>query len=76
MAIKGLNYGVDFSGGRTYTVRFDQTVQTDDIRKALANVFVDNTGQEVTPEVKTFGPDSQVKITTTLLIENNAPGLF
>ncbi len=73
LAIKGLNYGVDFSGGRTYTVRFDQTVQTDDVRKALSNVFIDVDGQEVTPEVKTFGPDSQVKITTTFMIENNEP---
>lgn len=71
LAIKGLNYGVDFSGGRTYTVRFDQSVKTDEIRMALSNVFVDADGQEVTPEVKTFGPDKQVKITTTFLIENN-----
>ncbi len=73
LAIKGLNYGVDFSGGRSYTVRFDQSVQTDEIRKALATVFVDADGQEVTPEVKTFGPDRQVKITTTYLIDNNEP---
>ncbi len=26
LAFRGLNYGVDFSGGRTYTVRFDQPV--------------------------------------------------
>lgn len=73
LTIKGLNYGVDFSGGRTYTVRFDQSVQTDEIRTALANVFIDEDGQPVTPEVKTFGPDKQVKITTTFMIENNEP---
>jgi SecD/SecF fusion protein len=73
LGIKGLNYGVDFTGGRSYTVRFDQPVQTDEIRTALANVFIDEDGQPVTPEVKTFGPDKQVKITTTFMIENNEP---
>ncbi len=70
LAFRGLNYGVDFSGGRTYVVRFDQDVKTDEIRKALENVFVDDNGQPVSPEVKTFGPDKQVKITTKFMIDN------
>ena len=73
LGIKGLNYGVDFSGGRTYTVRFDQPVQTTEVRAALANVFIDEDGNPATPEVKTFGPDKQVKITTTFMIDNNEP---
>jgi SecD/SecF fusion protein len=73
LAFRGLNYGVDFSGGRTYVIRFDQTVQTDEIRKALEGVFIDENGQSVSPEVKTFGPDKQVKVTTKFMIENDGP---
>ena len=62
--IHGLNFGVDFTGGRTYVVRFDHNVNTEDIRKSLTAAF-DN----VAPEVKTFGPSSQIKVTTKFLIE-------
>ena len=68
LAIKGLNYGVDFSGGRTYVIRFDQTVNTQDVADALKVHFIDEKGNEMRPEVKTFGPTSQVKITTKYLI--------
>jgi len=70
LAIRGLNYGVDFSGGRTYVVRFDQSVNTKDVREALSNVFINEDGQSDIPEVKTFGPDRQVKITTKYMINN------
>jgi SecD/SecF fusion protein len=71
--LRGLNYGVDFSGGRTYVVRFDQDVKTTDIRDALNAQFIDADGQVVSPEVKTFGPNKQVKITTKFMIDNNEP---
>jgi len=61
----GLNLGVDFKGGRTYLVHFDKAVNTEDLKSKLAPVF-DNE----TPEVKTAGEDSQVKITTTFHIED------
>ncbi|MCB0823715.1 MAG: protein translocase subunit SecDF [Bacteroidales bacterium] len=73
LAIRGLNYGVDFSGGRTYVIRFDKDVKTEDVRNALSAVFIDAEGNSVTPEVKTFGPDKQVKVTTSFMIENDAP---
>ncbi|MEZ5083203.1 MAG: protein translocase subunit SecDF [Bacteroidales bacterium] len=69
LAFRGLNYGVDFSGGRTYVIRFDQDVNTNDIRTALSNVFIED-GQSQIPEVKTFGPNRQVKVTTKYLIDN------
>jgi SecD/SecF fusion protein len=65
---RGLNPGIDFSGGRTYVVRFDQPVSTADIRTVLTAEF-DNSA----PEVKTFGPNTQVKITTKYLIEDKSP---
>ncbi|GAA4201078.1 protein translocase subunit SecDF [Pedobacter jeongneungensis] len=61
----GLNLGVDFKGGRTYLVHFDKAVNTEDLKSKLTPVF----GNE-TPEVKTAGEDSQVKITTTFHIED------
>ena len=64
---RGLSYGIDFKGGRTYVVRFDQEVHTDKIRKALLDVY----GQE--PEVKTFGSGNQVKITTSYMIDESSP---
>ena len=68
---KGLNYGVDFVGGRTYVVRFADTVDNEDLRLALSAVFVDEDGLTYSPQVKTFGSDNQVKITTSFMIESN-----
>lgn len=61
---RGLNFGVDFVGGRSYQVRFDQPVSTVDIQKALGEVYVLEDGTKVAPEVKTIGSSSQVIITT------------
>jgi SecD/SecF fusion protein len=68
LAVKGLDFGVDFSGGRTYVVRFDQSVRTLDVRNALEPQF-----GGMAPEVKTFGPTTQVKITTKYMIDEEAP---
>lgn len=65
LVVRGLNYGVDFSGGRTYVVRFDQDVKTDDVREVLSVVF-----EDAAPKVMTFGPNSQVKISTKYMIDN------
>jgi SecD/SecF fusion protein len=63
---RGLNYGIDFKGGRTYVVRFEEPVQVSDVQAALTGVF------ESAPEVKTFGEDDQVKITTDFRIEDDS----
>ena len=64
---RGLSYGIDFTGGRTYIVRFDNNINTEDIRTSLAKQY-----DGEAPEVKTFGPSNQVKITTKYRIENNS----
>jgi SecD/SecF fusion protein len=69
---KGFNYGVDFAGGRTFVVRFDQAANTVDLAETLKAQFIDADGNEMRPEVKTFGPVSQVKITTKYLINDKA----
>lgn len=63
LLVRGLSFGVDFTGGRTYVIRFDKEVSTTDVRTALTAEFGG------APEVKTFGAANQVKITTSYLIE-------
>ncbi len=65
VGIRGFGLGVDFKGGRTYEVKFNQNVNTDDIREAVQKAF----GGEAV-EVKTFGGFDKVKITTAYKIEN------
>lgn len=55
---KGFTYGVDFTGGRTYVVRFDQPVTAEQVRDAAIVEF------DGAVEVKQFGGESQMKITT------------
>ena len=55
---KGFTYGVDFTGGRTYVVRFDQPVTAEQVREAAIAEF------DGAVEVKQFGGESQMKITT------------
>lgn len=59
----GLNYGVDFIGGRSYVVKFDQNMNATDVAATLKDVFGD------APEVKTYGEASQLKITTKYKID-------
>ena len=61
--IRGLNPGIDFSGGRTYVVRFAEDVKTEDVAANLAVVFGE------APQVVTFGNENQVKITTKYKID-------
>ncbi|MDR1860962.1 MAG: protein translocase subunit SecDF [Bacteroidales bacterium] len=61
---RGFNYGIDFRGGRTYVVRFDRNVKVADVSDALGKVFVER------PEIKTYGGNNQVKITTEYKIDD------
>ncbi len=69
---KGFGLGVDFKGGRSYVVRFEQSVNTTEVREALTGVF------QAAPEVKTYGgagigANEQVKITTSYLADATTP---
>jgi len=55
---RGLNAGIDFSGGRTFVVRFDEPVKTADVASRLEEPFNEP------PQVVTFGSENQVRITT------------
>ncbi|MFD2434852.1 protein translocase subunit SecDF [Mesonia maritima] len=62
LAVNGLNQGVDFVGGRTYTVRFDQDVNATEIERELVSTFG-------SAEAKTFGTNNQLKITTKYKVD-------
>ena len=62
LSFQGLNQGVDFVGGRSYTVRFDKPVSPTEIGGILSNEFG-------SAEAKTFGEDNQLKITTKYKVD-------
>lgn len=68
LSTQGVNWGIDFKGGYSYIVRFDEPVNSAKIRSSLEEPF---NGE---PQVKTFGPSNQVKITTDYLINETAEG--
>jgi SecD/SecF fusion protein len=58
----GFKEGVEFKGGRSYTVRFDKPVKEEDIRTTLKTTF----GEDVI--TKTVGSANQINITTAYKI--------
>ena len=77
MCFKGFTYGVDFTGGRTYVVRFDKPVTAEEVRQATNKVFeaaaaADPNVAASSVEVKQFGGDSQMKITTAYKFEDES----
>ena len=58
----GLNQGVDFVGGRSYTVRFNENINPADVQNNLIEVFGN-------AEAKTYGSDNQLKITTNYKVD-------
>jgi SecD/SecF fusion protein len=60
--VNGFDYGVEFSGGRSFTIKFDKKLEVSNIREKLHNYFGEY------PIVKTIGTDNQVNITTSYLI--------
>ena len=61
----GLDQGIDFVGGRTYTVRFDKDMNTEDVKTAVNQVFN-------SAEVKTIGSANQLKISTKYKVNENS----
>ena len=64
LSTKGLSKGIDFTGGRTYVVRFEQPVNTVEV----ANLLSEELGSD--PVVVTFGSENQVKISTKYKVED------
>lgn len=60
----GFNYGVEFAGGRSYTVKFNEEYKVADVREKLEPAFGEY------PIVKTIGTENQLNITTAYMIED------
>lgn len=63
----GLKLGVDFKGGRTYQVRFEKEMNTEDVKQSLKSAFKD-----ASLEVKTVGGNNQMKVTTSYRVSDNS----
>ncbi|MFC2080433.1 protein translocase subunit SecD, partial [Bacteroidota bacterium] len=67
LAIKGLNGGVDFTGGRNYVIEFKEEVEVEDVRQMLTEAFGE------APTVITYGQKTTVRVTTKHLIQDDSP---
>lgn len=67
IAFQGLNMGVDFKGGRSYTVTFTKPVVATNMKIGLAEAF-ENAGLEV----KNFGGNNVMKVTTSYLVDDDS----
>lgn len=64
IATNGFKYGIDFTGGRSFVVKFDKTVDVESVKGSLSQVFKNEKGEASSIDIKTFGNDQQLKITT------------
>ncbi len=65
IAFQGLNMGVDFKGGRSFVVSFSKPVVATDMKVALSQSFNNSS-----TEVKNYGSDDRMKVTTSYLIDD------
>ncbi len=66
LVLNGLNYGIDFTGGRTFQVQFDKNINASEVSSKLSKVFDSNV------EAKVFGKDSKLKITTKYKVDEES----
>ncbi|MBS1951157.1 MAG: Protein translocase subunit SecD / Protein translocase subunit SecF [Cytophagales bacterium] len=69
IAFQGLNMGVDFKGGRSYVVSFSKPVVATDMKIALDESF-----ENSSTEVKNYGSDDKMRVTTSYLIDDTSDG--
>ena len=70
--VNGFKYGIDFTGGRNYVVKFDKPVDADQTEKTLIKIFATDDGKLSAVEAKTFGTGNQLKISTDYLIDDES----
>lgn len=64
-AVNGLKFGVDFTGGRSYIVAFEEPVVPSELKVGLDGEF------DGSVEVKTYGANNVLKVTTSYLINED-----
>ena len=70
--VNGFKYGIDFTGGRNYVVKFDKPVDASKIEGDLVKIFATEDGKLSAVEAKTFGTGNQLKISTDYLIDDES----
>lgn len=70
LATQGLNLGIDYTGGRTYIVTFPKPVNSNEIASVLSKEFSEE-GKASNVEVKSFGAENQLKITTKYKVDED-----
>ncbi|MBR5686297.1 MAG: protein translocase subunit SecDF, partial [Muribaculaceae bacterium] len=73
--LRGLQRGIDFSGGRNYVVQFDHPVSTTALEAQLRNEFINPDGTEATTSVITIDNDTKVRVSTNYKIKDNGEGV-
>jgi SecD/SecF fusion protein len=66
MIFKGFGYGVDFEGGRSYVLKFDQSVSAEQAKSSLYAAL------NQTPDVKTYGSSNQLQVTTDYMVDDKS----
>ncbi len=68
-----LNFGIDFSGGRNYIIRFAQPVNTQDVKESLDKVFEAQLSENETYSLNviTIGSEDQIRVSTNFGIHND-----
>ena len=69
LATRGLNGGVDFTGGRNYVIEFKEEVEVTEVRNLLEESFGEM------PTVITFGQKNAVRVTTKYMIDDDGPSV-
>ncbi len=72
IAVNGFKFGIDFTGGRNYVVRFEKPVDAEKIEASIAKLMTTADGKNSSVEVKTFGNNNQLKISTDYLIDDES----
>ncbi len=65
--MRGFDLGVDFKGGYSYNITFDQSVGAEDLRQSLTTAF-----EGSTPTVKAVDTENTYNVVTDYLIDSNA----
>ena len=64
--IKGLNQGIDYTGGRNYVIKFEKPINTVQVQKLLTPYFKNHT-----PNVTTIGTANRIRVSTNYMINSN-----
>lgn len=69
-----LNFGIDFSGGRNYIIRFAEPVNTQDVKASLDEIFRAQLGENETYSLNviTIGAENQIRVSTNFGIHNDS----